>query len=112
MDQDNADVMDKACQFLLVLKEQGINIMAAYLFGSYAKGNPHKWSDIDIAIVSPDFSSSRFDNSLRLMKIASKIDLSIEPVAYHPESFVDEDPLVWEIKKDGIPLEIEHGINR
>ncbi|MBI4687714.1 MAG: nucleotidyltransferase domain-containing protein [Nitrospirae bacterium] len=108
----NADVMDKARQFLLVLKEQGINIIAAYLFGSYAKGNPHKWSDIDIAVVSPDFSLSRFENSLFLMKIASKIDVSIEPVAYNPESFIDEDPLVWEIKKSGIPLEIKHGINR
>jgi predicted nucleotidyltransferase len=108
----NADVMDKARQFLLVLKEQGISVTAAYLFGSYAKGNPHKWSDVDIAIISPDFSSSRFENSLRLMKIASEIDLSIEPVAYNPESFVDEDPLVWEIKKEGIPLEIKDEINR
>ncbi len=112
MVQINADVMDKARQFLHVLKEQGINVTAAYLFGSYTRGNSHKWSDIDIAVVSPDFSLSRFENSLRLMKIASKIDLSIEPVAYHPETFVDEDPLVWEIKKEGIPLEIKHGINR
>lgn len=83
-----------------------------YLYGSYAKGNPHEWSDIDIAIISPDFPEDNFDETVRLSIIASKIDSRIELKLYRPEDFVDEDPLVWEIKKSGIPLEIKHGINR
>jgi hypothetical protein len=30
------------------------------------------------------------------------IDSRIEPVPFRPEAFFDEDPLVWEIKKEGI----------
>jgi hypothetical protein len=36
--------------------------------------------------------------------VSSDIDWRIEPVPFKPETFVDEDPLVWEIKKEGIPI--------
>lgn len=32
------------------------------------------------------------------------IDAIIEPHPYHPRDFVNEDPLVWEIKKTGIEI--------
>lgn len=38
--------------------------------------------------------------------IASEIDDRIEPVPFRPDTFVDEDPLVWEIKKEGRLIEI------
>ncbi|HGE71162.1 TPA: nucleotidyltransferase domain-containing protein [Candidatus Poribacteria bacterium] len=88
-------------KFLKVLQEQGIKVESAYIFGSYAKGKEHKWSDIDIAIISSDFSSDRCEESARLMKLSCKIDSRIEPVPFRPEMFVDEDPLVYEIKKTG-----------
>ena len=33
---------------------------SVYLFGSYARASHNKWSDIDIAVISPDFSDGRF----------------------------------------------------
>ena len=36
--------------FLLAVKNGGITISKSYLFGSMAKGNPHQFSDIDIAL--------------------------------------------------------------
>jgi hypothetical protein len=38
------------------------------------------------------------------MKLAGEIDSRIEPVPFCPETFVEEDPLVWEIKKTGLKL--------
>jgi len=35
------------------------------------------------------------------MKIASNIDSRIEPVPFNLNTFVEEDPLVWEIIKTG-----------
>jgi predicted nucleotidyltransferase len=35
--------------------EKGIRVEAIVLFGSYAHGTPHEWSDIDLAVISPDF---------------------------------------------------------
>jgi predicted nucleotidyltransferase len=86
------------------LKECGIDVESAYLFGSYATNHAGKWSDIDVAIISPDFSADRLDDRIRLMKFSTEVDSRIEPVPFHSHDFNDNDPLVGEIKKHGIPL--------
>lgn len=99
-------------KFLTKLERNGIYVEEAYLFGSFARETENKWSDIDVAVISPAFSSDRFNERMRLMKISSEIDSRIEPVPYRPENFVDEDPLVWQIKKEGIrikPLAVHAG---
>lgn len=35
--------------------EKGIRVEAIVLFGSYAHGAAHEWSDVDLAVISPDF---------------------------------------------------------
>lgn len=90
--------------FLDKLNRSGITVEEAYLFGSHARGSADKWSDIDIAIISSSLSNDRFDERLRLMKLASEIDSRIEPVPFRADTFIDEDPLVWEIKKEGISI--------
>jgi predicted nucleotidyltransferase len=100
----NASIINLLKKFLEKLKENGIPVEAAYLFGSYAKGKAKEWSDIDVAVISSEISSDRFEERIRLFKISSPIDSRIEPVPFRPDTFVDEDPLVWEIKKEGIPI--------
>ncbi len=39
-----------------------------YLFGSYAKGNPGEYSDIDVAVVSDKFIGDRFEDRENLAK--------------------------------------------
>lgn len=97
-------IIDSINKFINKLKEEAFRIDAVYLYGSYAKGMQHKWSDIDIAIISPDFSEDNFDEMVRLSIIAAHIDSRIEPVLFNPDTFVDEDPLAWEIKKEGIAI--------
>ena len=76
----------------------------AFLFGSYAKGTADRWSDIDIAIISSDFSDDLFEDRLKLMRLASAIDDRIEPRPFKKELFNAADPLVNEIQKNGIRL--------
>ena len=76
----------------------------AFLYGSYAKGAANKWSDIDIAIVSPDFSDDLLEERLALTKLAIPIDDRIEPKPFNMRSFDPNDPLVYEIIKNGIQL--------
>jgi len=97
----NPSVKDKVNFFIEKLNENGIKIEKAYIFGSYSKGIENKWSDIDVAIISSNLTDDRFNERLRLMKIASNIDNRIEPVPYNLNTFVEEDPLVWEILKTG-----------
>jgi predicted nucleotidyltransferase len=97
----DALILELAQEFLARIRDQGIKIESAYLFGSYAKGTEHEWSDIDIAIISSDFIDNRFDERVHLMKLSCDIDTRIEPVPFRPERFTDNDPLASEIKKTG-----------
>jgi len=60
MAEIDAVVMKNARLFLEKLRNKGIIISKAYIFGSYANGKADKWSDIDIAVVSPNISEDRF----------------------------------------------------
>jgi len=104
MAEINALAIKLAKKFIIYLHNQGIKIDSAYIFGSYAKGTEHEWSDIDVAVISPDFSDDRFEERIHLMKLSHDIDSRIEPVPFRPETFIDEDPLAWEIKKTGYLL--------
>lgn len=90
----------KAISFIELVRANGIPVDSAFIFGSRVKGKVHSGSDLDICLVSPIFSD-RFDDRLRLMRLRREIDYSIEPHPFHPKDFVDENPLVWEIKRTG-----------
>jgi len=98
------DRMKKIVNHFLEEVQKKYKIENAYLYGSYAKGNSHRWSDIDIAIVSQDFSDDIFQDRLQLMKIAYAVDDRIEPKPFKKEYFDHNDPLVDEIRKNGIRL--------
>lgn len=83
------------------LESINIPVTAIYLYGSYAKGKPRTRSDIDICVISPKFQD-RIESTMTLMKIRNNEELIISPIAFTPESFVDENPLAWEVKQTGI----------
>lgn len=39
--------------------EPNVTVDRVILYGSYARDEPHEWSDIDLAIISPDFARLR-----------------------------------------------------
>lgn len=92
-------------QYLSRLRQER-RISKAYLYGSYARGHPGKWSDIDLAIVSPDFSEDLFEERISLMKLAIGIDERIEPCPFKPEDFEQDNPLVYEINASGIEIKL------
>ncbi len=71
----------------------------AYLYGSFAKGTVDKWSDIDIAIVSSDFSGDLFEDRRVLMRLASAIDDRIEPKPFTKEFTLEQIRIIKEIYK-------------
>ena len=78
------------------------SIDGAYLFGSFAKGTSNEWSDIDIAIISSDFSDDLFEERLNFMQLAASVDDRIEPKPFKEELFDRNDPLVNDIQMHGI----------
>jgi predicted nucleotidyltransferase len=101
------EVVKKIKEFVKALKRDNINVAKVILYGSRASGKAHEYSDIDVAIVSPDFGKDRFEEGVRLFKIACEIDSLIEPVPLSLESYEKNTwvPLINEIRVNGIELE-------
>ncbi|MBU1368619.1 MAG: nucleotidyltransferase domain-containing protein [Bacteroidetes bacterium] len=78
-------------------------IESAILFGSFAKGTNHPDSDIDIAIVFKTVDDI-IDLQIQLMQLRSDDDLLIEPHPFKISDFNNSNPLVAEIKKNGIEI--------
>ncbi|GHT10519.1 hypothetical protein AGMMS4956_02010 [Bacteroidia bacterium] len=71
-----------------------------FLFGSYAKGNYHEDSDIDLAVIFGDYEND-FDRELELMRLRRNIDARIEPHSFRASEFTADDPLAYEVMKYG-----------
>lgn len=98
------DIKEKAKKFVKEIQKHKIRVLKAYLYGSYAKGSSRQDSDIDIALISPDFSGNRYFDTLKIIPLRRNIDNRIEPVTYKPEDFEESDPLVAEIKTTGMEI--------
>jgi uncharacterized protein len=96
--------LEKIIRLFLDEIQRTYRLDCAYLFGSHAKGTSNQWSDIDLAIVSPDFSEDLYEERLVLMRLAAEIDDRIEPKPFRPEMFTPIEPLVDEIQKHGLKL--------
>ncbi|MDP2860870.1 MAG: nucleotidyltransferase domain-containing protein [bacterium] len=98
-------VRQKAVSYLRLLEKNGVKVEKAFVFGSYAKGSPKPWSDIDICLISKQFGKDIFQEGVKLSLLAEKIDLLIEPHPFHPADFAEKyNSLAEEIKKYGFAV--------
>jgi hypothetical protein len=84
--------------------ESEIRVSKVILYGSYAHGKPHEWSDVDIAVISPDFDGlDRWERQALLGRKRLGCDLSLEPLGYSLEEYENAHPLTFlgEIKRTG-----------
>jgi len=89
------------------LKATNINIEKADIFGSYVHDNHDKFSDTDLCVISHQFKSENDTwEILWQNRTDEDIKYMLSPVGYHPNDFIDEDPLVHEIKMTGVEIEI------
>jgi hypothetical protein len=79
-------------QYLRNLTNEGIPATSGVLFGSFARGDAHRWSDIDLIVLSP-----RFDQPFGLADIealwvvAGRTDSRIEPIPCGERQWVEDD---------------------
>ena len=93
-------------RFVDVLAKKGIKIDQVILYGSYASGHMKLYSDIDLAIISPDFGKDKFEESKLLLQTAWRVDPRLQPVPISSESFNKKTwvPLIHQIKASGIDI--------
>ena len=87
------------------LKTEKYPFSAIYLFGSFAKGNAHAGSDIDVAVVSKEIEKNWKKGRLKLWDLRMDVDTRIEPHGFSPKDFKDYwNPMAHEIKKTGVRI--------
>lgn len=102
---DKKRALDIVKKYIKYLRKNKYDVVKAYLFGSYVKGNFNEDSDIDLGIVIENRPDS-FDLQVELLKLTYDIDTRIEPHPLDEEDFNSFHPLADEIKKTGIQIKI------
>jgi len=91
-------------RYFKILKKNNIPIQKAVLFGSYARGDNNKWSDIDLAIVSELFEGNRIKDKNKIRSITLSVSSDLEILPFSPKEFNVNNPFVKEILRTGIVL--------
>lgn len=83
------------------LSHQGVSASKLVLFGSYATGKQHEWSDIDLIVISPDFEGKGLMD--RVHQVTSAIMVThapIEPIMLTPAEWADENRMICQIARE------------
>ena len=102
------EITERIKKFLEMISASGLHLERAILFGSSVRGTANRWSDIDIALVSKDFTGIGFYDRKRMNPYLIKTDSRIELHPFRPEDFTEENPFVHQILKDGIEITINN----
>lgn len=98
-------VLKIAKTFVGKIQKAGYPVHSAFLFGSYAKGNARKDSDIDVCVVSSKFGKDYLRETVDLQMIADDVDIRIEAHPFTPKDLANPyDALSFEIKKTGLAI--------
>jgi predicted nucleotidyltransferase len=102
--EHSKDLLSKIKIFAGELKKN-LSVKEVYLYGSFAKGEIHEGSDVDLLIIG-DFSERVFD---RIGRILDLTDLPVEPLVYTVEEFEElkksQNPFITEILKTAVRLD-------
>lgn len=99
MAQKSIDLQKVVSEVTNLLKAEGIVPHEIILYGSQATGTAHDGSDVDIVIISPDFT--RFPSLGRLemlSRIAWKSSYPLEILGYTPNEVKDKEgkSIIWD----------------
>ncbi|SMP52852.1 Nucleotidyltransferase domain-containing protein [Desulfonatronum zhilinae] len=87
--------------FIQDLIQAGYSPKDVYLFGSYAHGQPHDFSDIDVAVWDANFSGCLARDVEQVKSVLARY----APIELHPFNLDDdEDPWAQTIRSQGIRI--------
>ena len=92
-------------RFLQSCEAVGVRPGKVLLFGSYAKGTAHQWSDVDLAVFSEDFVDNPFENNARIQGTERIPQLQLH--LYPLRDFFGEHPFVEHVKEHAVEIPVE-----
>jgi predicted nucleotidyltransferase len=105
-----ASLRGELVQRLRALIAANRRVEAAWLFGSVARGDASRTSDIDVVLITDDPTSDDWHRFLTVLhtEIYRATGNSLQVVEHTPEGWsrlvADQNPLVTEVRRDGIAL--------
>jgi len=107
--EEGIPVVDEAIvkavkRYLRAVHASGIPVRCGVIFGSQATGRAHRWSDIDLLVVSPSFDGQRRRQDIdRLWHMTVITDSRIEPIAVGERQWLEDDanPLIEIARREG-----------
>jgi predicted nucleotidyltransferase len=83
----------------------GIPVEQVYLFGSLARGDIHRWSDVDIAVVYRPFLTKRGEERARIRAQREHADVPMDIVCLRTEDWDNGFISIGEeVRRAGIPV--------
>lgn len=102
-----SEIVNVIQSFIKLLQEENIKIEKVILFGSYAKGTQRRDSDIDLAIISPDFKEEEcIKNMTLLLCKANLLKADIQTIPFSIEEYNEPKGIMEEILNTGIELKV------
>lgn len=93
-----------ASDFVKECRAKGLSFFKVFLFGSYAKDNAYEYSDIDLLLISDQFTDNIFEN----LKLFSKVNIKYPIIEAHPyptSAYLSGNDFINEIEKESIVIE-------
>ena len=91
--------------FVREVKGQGVHLRHVFLYGSVSRNTQHEHSDIDVALVSDQFSGVGFLDIPLFVKALRKHYI-IQPKTFSTKDFENGDAFAEEIKKTGMEIKL------
>ena len=96
-------VLNTVRQFKDALESHNIHVEKLILFGSHAAGMAREDSDIDLVVISPNFSGMSYWDRIDILSEAiHQVYAPIEASAFTPEEWSSEKSLIVDYAKDGV----------
>lgn len=101
----NNNIKKNLRKFAKYLDESGFELVKMIIFGSFARGEFKKYSDIDVCVVIKNLNKNLDEEMARLISLGRLADSRIEPIPYTLKELKNsDDPLAYEIRKHGIEI--------
>lgn len=103
----DAQIVEAVKRYLAVLPQYGVHPSRAILYGSFARGENHEWSDIDLIVVAPEFDDLHDRETLfQLWHATGDADNRIEPIACGERQWIEDDgtPILEIARQEGIEI--------
>jgi predicted nucleotidyltransferase len=99
---DKQAVLKIISEFRSLLETKGIKSQKLILFGSFAKGNFHQESDIDLVVISKDFENKNYWERIEVLSEAIyEMFKPIEAIAMTPTEWEQGDSMIIDYARNG-----------